>query len=429
MGKYLFIFAFFSLVPILVFAANTESYGFIVGGGPDCGINTIPKFIKATLDLAVKVGIPVASIFLIFAGFQFLTAQGDEGKLRKAKSGFFWTSIGFGVLLGAWLFATAVLGTITSIMGGSAKDAVITPCDEGGNSTESKPVYAALSCPSRIGGEYSAGSNPAFVSLNLENNPLRGIYPESNKCSFGSAMEFLVEQATSESNENSYIFMKDAFIGGKSVDVTLTVNEGKAAGAVLPDPVDVKKLLIKYKPTSLYIIHTHPLDTVGTEGVMARPSDMDIIAASTYSLSVNDTRVKNMVADSTGLWAYGGANYTKWATEVENFSTNFNKSGKPTEIEGKDACGRGDIIERALFGQYGKESKAWAQELMNGSGNYLHAVEYDVNGVTGTEAGTGRTLTIAERNNYMKKSTTILNGVGVSMSYTPYSGLSCIQGR
>lgn len=125
-NKYIFVLAFFTIVPLFVFA--DESYGFIVGGGPDCGINTIPKFIKATLDLVIKVGIPVASVFIIGAGFQFLGAQGNEAKLKSAKSALLWSFIGFGVLLGAWLFATAFLGTLTSITGGNAENVTITPC-------------------------------------------------------------------------------------------------------------------------------------------------------------------------------------------------------------------------------------------------------------------------------------------------------------
>jgi len=80
-------------------------------------ITSIPDFIKSILDIAIKVGIPVGTIFIIWAGFLFVTAQGDETKLRKAKSALFWASIGLAVLLGSWLIATAIVGTITQIGG------------------------------------------------------------------------------------------------------------------------------------------------------------------------------------------------------------------------------------------------------------------------------------------------------------------------
>ena len=47
-------------------------------------ISTIPQFIKSILDIVFKLGIPVSSIFIIWAGFLFLTAQGDPSKLTKA---------------------------------------------------------------------------------------------------------------------------------------------------------------------------------------------------------------------------------------------------------------------------------------------------------------------------------------------------------
>lgn len=122
--KQLFTISLFGLIPNFVFAAYGGYYDNIVG----CGINTIPKFIKATLDLVIKVGIPVASVFLIFAGFMFLTAQGNESKLTAAKSAFFYSCVGFGILIGAWLFSTAFVGMMTSIAGGSAESVTITSC-------------------------------------------------------------------------------------------------------------------------------------------------------------------------------------------------------------------------------------------------------------------------------------------------------------
>ncbi len=80
-------------------------------------ITSIPEFIKSILDLMMKVGIPVGTIFIIWAGFSFVTAQGDVSKLQSAKNALFWSCIGLGVLLGSWLIANAIVGTITQIGG------------------------------------------------------------------------------------------------------------------------------------------------------------------------------------------------------------------------------------------------------------------------------------------------------------------------
>lgn len=78
-------------------------------------IPTLYDFIKAVLTIVVKVGIPVATVFIIWSGFLFLTAQGDETKLTKAKHSFVWACVGTAVLLGAWVLATAIKGTIDAL--------------------------------------------------------------------------------------------------------------------------------------------------------------------------------------------------------------------------------------------------------------------------------------------------------------------------
>ena len=120
-NKIIFALPFAFLIPLSVFA---EKYGNVVG----CGIQTIPEFIKAVLSIVIKIGIPVASLFIIWAGFLFITAQGNETKVTAAKKALFWSCVGFGVLLAAWLFAIAAIGIITSFAGGQAQSASIGPC-------------------------------------------------------------------------------------------------------------------------------------------------------------------------------------------------------------------------------------------------------------------------------------------------------------
>lgn len=102
-----------AFAPIAIVAAFTQ-YENPLG----CKIVTIAEFVKAVITIIVKIGIPLGAIFLIWAGFLFLTAQGDEGKLATAKKTFIWSCIGLGVLLGAWVFAVGVEGIIKNMSAG-----------------------------------------------------------------------------------------------------------------------------------------------------------------------------------------------------------------------------------------------------------------------------------------------------------------------
>jgi hypothetical protein len=80
-------------------------------------IKTIPEFLKGLLGVIVKIGIPVSVIFLVWAGFMFVTAGGDEKKIQSAKKTFVWTCIGIGILLGSWLLAVGYGEILGNIMG------------------------------------------------------------------------------------------------------------------------------------------------------------------------------------------------------------------------------------------------------------------------------------------------------------------------
>lgn len=76
---------------------------------------TLYAFIQKILKLAVDIGTPVAVLFIIYAGFLFVSAQGSEDKITKAKSAFMWAIVGAGIILLAQVIATALEGTINSL--------------------------------------------------------------------------------------------------------------------------------------------------------------------------------------------------------------------------------------------------------------------------------------------------------------------------
>ncbi len=75
------------------------------------------------MDLLTKilnsVILPIAAVavtmWIIWAGFQFVLAQGNPGAIDKAKSNLLWSLIGAGILLGAVGISAAVQSTFDAL--------------------------------------------------------------------------------------------------------------------------------------------------------------------------------------------------------------------------------------------------------------------------------------------------------------------------
>lgn len=92
-----------------------------IGSPPGGGIqnpltsNTLVGFLQNLLSVVVAFMIPIAALAIIYAGFLFVTARGNEEQLRKAKKTFFYTVIGTAVLLGAQVILSVIAATIKSL--------------------------------------------------------------------------------------------------------------------------------------------------------------------------------------------------------------------------------------------------------------------------------------------------------------------------
>ena len=79
-------------------------------------INNIPNFIATALKAMVMLMLPVVALFLVIAGFKFVSAQGSPGKLTEAKENFMYVIIGALLILGAWIIATLINGTVSQLV-------------------------------------------------------------------------------------------------------------------------------------------------------------------------------------------------------------------------------------------------------------------------------------------------------------------------
>lgn len=85
---------------------------------PVPNINSIPQLIEKLLNIVLTIGIPIVAFFLIFTGFRFVAARGNEEALTNAKRALLYTIIGAFILLGCWVLAQAIAGTVETIRNG-----------------------------------------------------------------------------------------------------------------------------------------------------------------------------------------------------------------------------------------------------------------------------------------------------------------------
>ncbi len=78
--------------------------------------DTLYDFIRLIItDVIIPVGGVISVLYIIFAGFMFVTAQGNPAKLEVAKKALLYGAIGAGIILGAWAIAQAIQGTINQL--------------------------------------------------------------------------------------------------------------------------------------------------------------------------------------------------------------------------------------------------------------------------------------------------------------------------
>ncbi len=65
--------------------------------------------------IVAQIGGPLAIMAIIWAGFLFVTARGNEEQVNKAKKTFLWAVIGATLIIGAKVLADAVAEFITKL--------------------------------------------------------------------------------------------------------------------------------------------------------------------------------------------------------------------------------------------------------------------------------------------------------------------------
>lgn len=119
-GQLLVLLCTTSIVFVVFFisASLAHAQGSLVNPLAGAGHNNITDFVAGALKVLVKIALPVVAFFLVLAGFQYITAQGNASKISDAHRNFTFVVIGGILLLGAWVAATMIGGTVSQVVGG-----------------------------------------------------------------------------------------------------------------------------------------------------------------------------------------------------------------------------------------------------------------------------------------------------------------------
>ena len=88
--------------------------------GVDCSAgngNCLMAFLNNILDFIINIGTVVIVLMVIFVGFKFVVAQGNDSKITEARNMLFWTLVGALVLLGAKAISLGILSTVQALGG------------------------------------------------------------------------------------------------------------------------------------------------------------------------------------------------------------------------------------------------------------------------------------------------------------------------
>ncbi|MCC7500236.1 hypothetical protein IT396_00255 [Candidatus Nomurabacteria bacterium] len=113
----------FVVVPVVVMAQSgnfgSPSGNFGGSGTLNNPLNfgSVCGFFKALFKAVIMLGVPVATLFIVWAGFKFVLARGNAEALKVARKNAAFVAIGIAVFLGAWFLSQVIAATIKAVGG------------------------------------------------------------------------------------------------------------------------------------------------------------------------------------------------------------------------------------------------------------------------------------------------------------------------
>lgn len=78
---------------------------------------SLESFLGNIMDFIIRIGSVVVILMIVYVGYLFVIARGNESKITEARKALLWTVIGALVLLGAKAISSGILATVQSLGG------------------------------------------------------------------------------------------------------------------------------------------------------------------------------------------------------------------------------------------------------------------------------------------------------------------------
>lgn len=100
--------------PSATYTSNPPSN---VGGltNPLGKVTGICQLLKILLNIAILTGVPIAMLFIVYAGMKLVLARGNPTALAAARQNLMWTFIGIAIFLGVWFFVQLLANTLGAL--------------------------------------------------------------------------------------------------------------------------------------------------------------------------------------------------------------------------------------------------------------------------------------------------------------------------
>jgi Type IV secretion system pilin len=99
-------------------SATTCAPGAFCLGNPVSQFGTFCSLLKAIFNDILILGIPIATLLIVWAGFKLVLARGNSEALNTARRNLWYIIIGIAVFLGAWTLSQIIASTLSTFGAG-----------------------------------------------------------------------------------------------------------------------------------------------------------------------------------------------------------------------------------------------------------------------------------------------------------------------